>query len=258
MEASNLQIFQSHSRGIAAAGSCGYNFSNFYIQDVANSGVGALQDPTISSRVPTNNTFTNGTIVNAGTYPSAIWATRIAWTPTSAHSQLSRTWSATARGQTECISFSGADQVTISGVSVDAAPNAGFQTGDSTNIQFLNTISRNSGQTGYSLQSTQTGSLVGAVTCSSGTYGFYHSGTTGVTESGLLSYDSDEGASSLHRAWWAENGSGPITVTGFTVLDDQSHSAPVIVGGVGDASGSLVINGLVQDLVGSTLQVQLP
>jgi hypothetical protein len=258
MNASNLQIFQSHSRGIAAAGSCGYNFSNFYIQDVSNSGVGALQDPTISSRVPTNNTFTNGTIVNAGTYPSAISGNKDCM---DANISTLTTFS-----NVECYSpgsdgvylFQGADQVTISGVSVDAAPNAGFQTGDATNIQFLNTISRNSGQTGYSLQSTQTGSLVGAATCSSGTYGFYHSGTTGVTESGLLSYDSDEGASSLHRAWWAENGSGPITVTGFTVLDDQSHSAPVIVGGVGDASGSLVINGLVQDLVSSTLQVQLP
>ena len=29
MDASNIQIFQSHSRGIAAAGSCGYSFSNF-------------------------------------------------------------------------------------------------------------------------------------------------------------------------------------------------------------------------------------
>ena len=257
MNASNLQIFQSHSRGIAAAGSCGYNFSNFYIQDVTNSGVGALQDPTISSRIPTNNTFTNGTIVNAGTYPSPI--------PGNKDCVDVNVSTLTTVSNVECHSpqsdgvylFQGADQVTISGVSVDAAGSVGFQTTDATNVQFSNTITRNSVNVGYSIQSLRGGSMVGADTCSSGVYGFYHSAAINFTESNLMSYDSAEN-SSMHRVWWAENSSQAVSVNGFSILDDQTHSAPDVVGGFGDASGSIMVDGITQNLLDTTLSMQLP
>jgi hypothetical protein len=72
LNATNMQIYQSKSRGIAVAGACGSTFSNFYIANTANSGLGIGQDPTINSLVPENSTFSGGTVVNAGQYPSVI------------------------------------------------------------------------------------------------------------------------------------------------------------------------------------------
>jgi hypothetical protein len=153
--------------------------------------------------------------------------------------------------------FDGANQVTISGVTSDTAGNVGFQAVDSTNVSLSNTVNRNSLSAGYSFQTTQNGTLVGAGTCSSGDYGFYHSTATNYAESNLMSFDSAEN-SSTHRVWWAENSSDQVSVNGLSILDDQTHSAADVVGGASDAPGSLTIDGITQDLLGSTLSLQLP
>jgi hypothetical protein len=257
LNATNLQLYQSKSRGIAVAGACGSTFSNFYIADTANSGLGIGEDPTISSLVPENSTFSNGTVVNAGHFPSTISSLKDC-----IDISLSNT---TSVSNVECSNplldglyvFDGANQVTISGVTSDTAGNVGFQSVDSTNVSLSNTVNRNSANAGYSIQNTQTGSLAGAGTCSSGAYGFYHSAATGFTESNLMSYDAAENAST-HRIWWAENSSGQVSVNGFSILDDQTHTAPDVVGGAGDSSGSLTVDGITQNLSGSTLSLQLP
>jgi hypothetical protein len=99
--------------------------------------------------------------------------------------------------------------------------------------------------------------MVGADTCSSGVYGFYHSAAINFTESNLMSYDSAEN-SSMHRVWWAENSSEAVSVNGFSILDDQTHTAPDVVGGFGDASGSIMVDGITQNLLDTTLSMQLP
>ena len=257
LNATNLQLYQSKSRGIAVAGACGSTFSNFYIEDTANSGLGIGEDPTISSLVPENSTFSNGTVVNAGQFPSTISSLKDC-----IDISLSNT---TSVSNVECSNplldglyvFDGANQVTITGVTTDTAGNVGFQSVDSTNVSLSNTVDRNSANAGYSIQNTQTGSLAGAGTCSSGAYGFYHSAATGFTESNLMSYDAAENAST-HRVWWAENSSGQVSVNGFSILDDQAHTAPDVVGGAGDPSGSVTVDGITQNLLGSTLSLQLP
>jgi hypothetical protein len=257
LNATNIQIYESKSRGIAVAGACGSTFSNFYIANTANSGLGIGQDPTINSLVPKNSTFSNGTVVNAGQYPSTISSLKDC-----IDVSLSDT---TSVSNVECSNplldglyvFDGANQVTISGVTSDTAGNVGFQAVDSTNVSLSNTVNRNSLSAGYSFQTTQNGTLVGAGTCSSGDYGFYHSTATNYAESNLMSFDSAEN-SSTHRVWWAENSSDQVSVNGLSILDDQTHSAADVVGGASDAPGSLTIDGITQDLLGSTLSLQLP
>jgi hypothetical protein len=255
LNASNIQISQSHSRGIAVAGGCGASFSNFYINDTSNSGLGIVQDSTIDSRVPNNNSFSNGAIVNAGRYSG------IAGSKDCIDIALS---TATNVSNVECLTpmndglfvFNAADQVTVSGVTVDAAANVGLQPTQATNVSMSNTVSRNSVNAGYAIQNVQGGSMVGATTCSSGSYGFYHSTATNFTESNLTSYDSDE--SSPYRVWWAENSSSSISVNGIDVLDDKTHPSPDVIGGAGDPSGSITVDSVSEDLLGTTLSMQLP
>ena len=256
LKASNIQVYQSHSRGIAVAGACGSSFSNFYIENTSNSGLGVVQDHTIHSRIPDNNTFSNGTVVNAGRYPGI---------PGSKDCIDIAESSATTVLNVECSTpmidglfiFGGADQVIISGVTVDSAANVGLQAVGSTNVSLSNTVSRNSVNAGYAIQSLQGGSMAGADTCSSGVYGFYHSAAINFTESNLMSYDSAEN-SSMHRVWWAENSSEALSVNGFSILDDQIHNAPDVVGGFGDPSGSIMVDGIRQNLLNTTLSMQLP
>ncbi|HTZ59673.1 MAG TPA: glycosyl hydrolase family 28-related protein, partial [Acidobacteriaceae bacterium] len=257
LNATNIQIFDSASRGIAVAGACGSAFSNFYIENTANSGLGIGQDATINSLVPANSTFSNGTVVNAGHYPSSISSSKDCIDVSLSTS--------TKVSNVECSNpmidglfvFDGADQVTVSGVTVDAAANVGFQAVDSTNVSLSNTVNRNSVNAGYALQQMQGGSITGAATCSSGEYGFYHSAATTLTETNLMSYDAAENDSN-HRVWWAENSSQQISVNGISVLDDQTHTAPDVVGGATDPAGSITVNGITQDLLGTTLSLLLP
>jgi hypothetical protein len=67
-----------------------------------------------------------------------------------------------------------------------------------------------------------------------------HSAASNFTESNLMSYDSAE-SSSMHRVWWAENSGDALAVNGISVLDDQTHTLPDVVGGAGDTSGSITL-----------------
>jgi Pectate lyase superfamily protein len=256
LKASNIQIYQSHSRGIAVAGACGSSFSNFFIENTSNSGLGVVQDQTIQSRIPVNSTFSDGTVVNAGRYPGIPGSKDCIDIAESSTTTVSNVECSTPMIDGVFI-FGGADQVTVSGVTVDAPANVGLQAVGSTNVSLANTVSRNSANAGYAIQSLQGGSMAGADTCSSGVYGFYHSAAIHFTESNLMSYDSAEN-SSMHRVWWAENNSEAVSVNGFSILDDQAHHAPDVVGGFGDASGSIVVDGITQNLLDTTLSMQLP
>jgi hypothetical protein len=133
----------------------------------------------------------------------------------------------------------GANAVTLTNVTVDAAPNVGFAVGNATNLWFTNTISRNSAGGGYVFIGASWGSVNGAIACNSGAYGYYHAGTSNLAESKLVSYDSSEGNSS-NRAWWAENGSSHMSLNGIQLLDDKTANA-IVVGSNG-ANGTININ----------------
>jgi hypothetical protein len=256
LQASNIQIFRSLSRGITVAGACNASFSNFYIDTTANSGLGVGQDPNFATLVPTNTTFTNGVVRSSGRFNSPVVSGKDCI-------DISKSVKTTVTN-VECsyplidgvFIDDAADQVTLSGVTVDAAPNVGIQAVNATNISLTNTVSRNSLGGGYAFQQMNMGTIVGASTCSSGTYGFYHSDATNMVESKLSSYDSSEGNSS-NRAWWAENNSGPISLTGINIIDDET-TLPIVVGGASDSKGSIVISDVSSDTHSSSVKLQLP
>ena len=72
-----------------------------------------------------------------------------------------------------------------------------------------------------------------------------------------MSYNA-AGNNSFHRVWWAENSSDAISVEGFSVVDDQTHTAPDVIGGYADPAGSITVDGITQTLPHTTLSLQLP
>jgi hypothetical protein len=253
LNASNIQIYRSLSSGIAVHGGCGATFSNFYIDTTANSGLMVGQNPNSDTLVPRSNTFTNGKVLSSGRYNSPIVSGKDCIDVT------------TSQGATfnnvACVyplidgaSINGsATDVTLNGVTVDAAPNVGFAVGSATNVWLTNTISRNSVGGGYVFIGANRGSVSGSFACNSGGYGYYHAETSNLAESDLTSYDSSEGNSS-NRAWWAENGSSNMSLNGMLLVDDKT-SNPIVVG---DASGNgtITINDISLDSPLTTFLVQ--
>ena len=254
LTASNIQIYRSLSSGIAVRGGCGATFSNFYVDTTANSGLMVGQDNNFTTDVPKNNVFTNGKVLSSGRFSSPV---------VSAKDCIDV---ATSQGATfnniECVypledgaNVNGnATDVTLNGVTVDAAPNVGFAVGPAKNVWLTNTISRRSAGGGYVFIGASGGSVTGAYSCNSGSYGYYHAASSNLAESNLFSYDSSEGNSS-NRAWWAENGSSSISLNGIKLLDDKTRN-PIVVGEVG-GNGSITINGVSIDSPFTSFVVQL-
>lgn len=238
--ATNIQIFRSLSSGIADRGACDASFSNFYIDTTANSGLMIGADVNFNMSGPTSATFTNGTVRSAGRYSSPVIGGKDCIDISASQG--------TSVYNVECEypmisgvrADGGAAGVTLSGVTVDAAPNLGFQIDDATNVWLTNTVSRNSAGGGYVFGAGYSwGSVVGAYACNSGIYGFYHAGVSHVAESNLVSYDSSEG-NSMNRAWWAENGTSNVSLNGIKLMDDET-TQPIVVGSVG-GNGTVTIN----------------
>ncbi|MGA3049727.1 MAG: right-handed parallel beta-helix repeat-containing protein [Terracidiphilus sp.] len=254
LSATNIQIYRSLSSGIADRGACDASFSNFYIDTTANSGLMIGADANFNMLAPTSATFTNGTVLSAGRYSSPVVAGKdcidISASQGTSITNVACVYPLISGIRTD----GGANAVTLNGVTVDAAPNLGFQIDDATNVWLTNTISRNSAGGGYVFNTGYSwGSVVGAYACNSGLYGFYHAGVSNVAESNLVSYDSSEGNSS-NRAWWAENGSSNISLNGIKLFDDQT-TQPIVVGSVG-GNGTININGVSLDsTLGATFSI---
>jgi hypothetical protein len=240
LSASNIQIYRSLSSGIAVRGACNSTFSNFYIDTTANSGLIVAQDPNFSTLVPQSAIFKNGTVLSSGRISSPVVSGKdcidISTSQGTSISNVACVYPLISGVRTD----GGANDVTLNGVTVDAAPNLGFQIDDATNVWLTNTISRNSAGGGYVFDTGYSGgSVVGAYACNSGAYGFYHAGVSHVAESTLVSYDSSEGNSS-NRAWWAENGTSYISLNGIQLIDNET-SKPIVVGSTG-GNGTITIN----------------
>ncbi len=229
LTASHLRINNSRSRGIAVAGACTATFDDFAIDMTANSGIGSEQDTYLGSRVPTDIHFTNGTITRAGQYTSIINGNKdcvdFTNTTNSSVSGVSCGWSK----NDGVFVFQQSDHITIDNVAVHDAGNVGFQAVNATNVVFSNDVTRSSAREGYAIQQVTNGQISGSTVCSAGNYGFYHSGSRGLVESNLQSYDSSEGQSS-NRVWWAENMNGSLSLRGLTVFDDKAQKKPIVVG----------------------------
>ena len=242
LTATNIQIYRSMSTGIAVRGGCGANISNFYIDTTANSGIGTGQDPNFGTRIPTNNTFSNGIILNSGRYSSPVVSGKdcidISLATNTTVSSVNCVWPL----QAGVFVDNAANNITLNGVSVDAAPLGSFVVTGATNVYFKNTVSRGAVTNGYALMNGYVGgSMSGDTACNSGNYNFYHAGSTNVSESNLISYDASM-TSTLHRAWWAENGIKGISLNGISLYDDHSASQ-IVVGGVAP-SGYVTISGV--------------
>lgn len=231
LTATNIQIHESLSTGIAVRGGCGAKISNFYIDTTANSGIGTGQDPNFGTRVPTNNTFSDGIILNSGRYSSPVVSGKDCIDISLATNTTVNSVNCVYPLQAGVFVDNGASAITLDGVSVDAAPQGSFVVADATNVWFKNTVSRGTPGSGYALMTGYVGgSMSGDTSCDSGGYNFYHAGSSNISESNLTSYDSSMN-SSLHRAWWAENGVKNISLDGLSLYDDHSAS-PIIVGEV--------------------------
>ncbi len=255
LTASNIQIFRSLSSGIAVRGACNSSFSNFYIDTTANSGLIVGQDPNFATRVPQNTTFATGTVLSSGRFSSPVVSGKdcidISTSQSSAFYSISCVYPLISGVRTD----GGASAVTLTAVTVDAAPNLGFSISNTNNVWLTNTVSRSSAGGGYVFNSGYVGgSIVGAYACNSGGYGFYHAGVQSLAESNLVSYDSSEGNSS-NRAWWAENGTQRIYLNGIKLLDDITKR-PIIIGGVG-GNGTITINNVTIDSLLATVGIQL-
>jgi hypothetical protein len=241
LSASNIQIYRSLSSGIAVRGGCGATFSNFYIDTTANSGLISAQDPNFGTRVPTGNTFTNGTVRSSGRFSSPVVSAKDCIDLGMSQGTTFNNVACDYPLVNGALIDGGASDVTMNGVSMSVVPNVGFAVSGASNVWFTNTVSRNAAGGGYVFIGTSGGSLTGALACNSGVYGYYHASTSNLAESNLTSYDSSEGNSS-NRAWWAENGSSNISLNGMLLIDDLTHN-PIVVGEVG-GNGSIPINGV--------------
>ncbi|MGA9671791.1 MAG: right-handed parallel beta-helix repeat-containing protein [Terracidiphilus sp.] len=254
LNASNIQIYRSLSSGIAVRGGCGSSFSNFYIDTTANSGLMVGQDPNFGTLVPNSATFNNGTVLSSGRYSSPVVSGKDCIDVTASQGASFNNIACVYPLIDGALIDSGANAVTMNGVTVDAAPNVGFVVGGASNVWFTNTISRNSAGGGYVFIGDNWGSVNGAFACNSGVYGYYHASTSNLAETNLTSYDSSEG-NSMNRAWWAENGSSRVSLEGLRLVDDRTSNS-IVVGEVG-GNGSITINGVSLDSALANFLVQL-
>ena len=251
LTATHLIINNSHSRGIGVAGACTFTASNFYIDMTANSGIGTEQDMTIDSRVPTDLHFNNGYVSRAGQYTSIISGSKDCI-------DMSHTTNSTVNG-VHCSAsqvdgvflFENDNNISISNSTVLNAGNVGFQAGGVSNVTFTNDVALASTNEGFALQQVNGGNITGSTTCSTGGYGFYHSGSKSILEASLQTYDS--GAANFNRAWWAENMTGSLDLKSIDVVDDEAHKTPIVVG-VYNSPGA-VISSVLPSMLAASLSV---
>lgn len=253
LTASNIRVNNSHSRGIAVAGACSATFSNFAVDMTANSGIASTQDPSIASRIPTDIHFSNGVVSRAGQYTTTVDGSKdcvdIADSTNSSVSGVT----CTAPVGDGVFVFGNANNISVDTVVVNEAGSAGFQAAGSTNVSFTNDVTRSAAAGGYSLQQVSQGVISGSYSCSSVGYGFYHSRSSGITESSLQSYDDGQGNS---RVWWAEQMSGTISLNGINVANDIAQPQPLVIGGWDNPPQSVTINNVQSEILYGTLVVQ--
>lgn len=251
----SAQITNSRSRGIAAVGACTAVFTNVVINGTANSALAANQDTTISSRVTSNITFNNVVASNVGTVSSTIGGNK--YCIDIGASNYVTAFNVTCNGSKDdgVFVYANANNAVVQDVVLNTPGNNGFQTGGATNVSFIDDQAIGAVNNGFDIESGTNVTLRNCQARNSGGYGFYHSRSSNVTESGIVSQDSATTGAS-HRAWWAESMSGPINVSGLTVVDDRSAAEGYILGDYNLGGHALVVNSLVFQIAHGSGTVQ--
>ena len=65
--ANNINVYNSQARGITVIGQSGVTITTFHVENTSSSGILCGTDPNFDTRVPSSVTFSQGTIIGAGT-----------------------------------------------------------------------------------------------------------------------------------------------------------------------------------------------
>lgn len=244
LKVERARISNSHSRGIAVAGGCNAEFSNVEIDATANSAIAAVDDAAIRSRRSQHIRFTDVSATRVGTVTSSVSGNKYCVDVGKADDVSILRLTCSDSREDGVFVYDGANQVAIENVVLQHAGNNGFQTSNARNVSFLDDTIIASTNSGFDIESSSQITLRNCKTESAGGYGFYHSRSSGVTESGLFAKNSATKTGN-HRAWWAEGMSGPIVVNGLSVIDDQPRATGYIVGDDVLPGNQIVVNGIV-------------
>lgn len=227
--ADQITIRTSHARGIATAGACNASFSNVTIENTAYSAIAVTQDPEIESRQSTDVSISHAQVTGAGSlagYNGNKFCIDIA------NSQQVHVTDVSCDQTADdgVMIYNHAANVDIEGVTLTSSGNNGFQTTDgATYVSFLNDQATDSHQNGFDVESSQHVSLQNCQTANSGGYGFFHSATSDLNETQLISSNAST-QQDHHRAWWAESMSGPVSVAGLFIRDNQNTATGYVIG----------------------------
>ncbi len=243
------RITNSRSRGIAVAGGCNADFANVAIDATANSAIAAVDDATIQSRRSVHIRFTDVQATRAGAIKSSVGGNGHCVDVGKADDVAILRVTCSDSREDGVFAYDGANHVAIEKVVVKNAGNHGFQSSHARNISFVDDVAISSANNGFDIEASSGVVLRDCKTEGADGYGFYHSASSNVDESGLVSLNS-AARTGNHRAWWADNMSGTILVRGLSVLDDQPKATGYIVGDDTSSGNQLVVKGLVFQIAG--------
>jgi hypothetical protein len=221
----SIQVNNSGARGIGVAGQSNVNISNFSVTNTKASGIITLDDLSYNMRRPSNVNWSSGTI----TAPQLFG-----------------------------IQVDSSDNVTFTSIDVKKANYGGFYACDNTcaNINGSDLSFEDTGDgVGLYAAKIAKGTFSGIDIDRSLDYGVYISGSSALTFTNLSIKDTAI-TGGQGRAWWAENDTGKITVSGLTISDDQPGATGYIVGEYNNPSSSISVTGIVSEIENGTLSIQ--
>lgn len=251
----SAHITNSYSRGVATAGACNAVFTNVIINGTSNSALAATQDTTINSRISTNITFNNVIASGVGTLANGVAGNGYCVDIGNANTVIVFDVNCANSRDDGVFVYDGANNVIIQDVVLKQSGNNGFQVANANNVSFIDDQSVAAANNGFDIEGSTNVTLRNCQTQNAGGYGFYHARNSNVIETSLTSQDASCN-SSLHRAWWAESMTGPISANGISVVDDRSAAAGYIIGDYNLSSNALVVNNLVFTVAHGTGTVQ--
>jgi hypothetical protein len=229
--AQNINITNSHSRGISVMGQSNVTVTGFQIQNTASSGVLVAEDTAYNTRIPANVVIQNGTIFGAGTLvPLA--------------------------GNHFGIEYNTQTSVTFSNITVTGSGDSGLSGASPAGSVTVNSVTVQSPLSGVGFLFYQTASVqVSNLTASNiPSDGFLFLQSPRVVAQGLTALDVSQ-SDPLLRAVWFEDGRS-ILATNLTIV---SNSGEANVVGAYQGSGysqSGSIKGITAELTGAALSIQ--
>ena len=228
-KANRVTIENSRARGIATAGACDASFTGIEIDGTANTAIAVTQDREIHSRRSSNVLVSGATVRRAGRLHREAGTDNCVEVASSTQVVIQQVNCQDSAGDGVMI-YGHADNVTVQDVRVISSGNNGFQTAENaSNVNFLRDHAQDSGQNGFDIEVSDRVDLEDCTTEDSSSYGFYHSRSSAITEKDLTASNAAKHDPN-HRAWWAENLTGFISVDGLAVADAQDICTGFTIG----------------------------